>query len=134
MKYSRKLLRITWNLQSIKKGKVVPMEEDEELEAIRKKKIDQLQLQAQQQEALEEQQRQIEAQKQIILRQILTSKARERLGRLKIARPELVSSIEDQLITLARAGRVVEQIDDEDLRKLLSKLMPKKREIKIQRK
>ena len=110
------------------------MEEDEELEAIRRKKINELQLQAQQQEALEEQQRQIEAEKQTILRQILTPKARERLGRLKTARPELVTNIEDQLITLARAGRVVEQIDDDDLRKLLSKLMSRKREIKIQRK
>jgi len=110
------------------------MEEDEELEAIRRKKINELQLQAHQQDALEEQQRQIEAQKQSILRQILTPTARERLGRLKTARPELVTNIEDQLINLARAGRVVEQIDDEDLRKLLSKLMSRKREIKIQRK
>ncbi len=109
------------------------MDEEEELEAIRKKKIQELQLQAQQQEALEEQQRLIEAQRQNIMRQILTPKARERLGRLKTARPELVSTIEDQLITLARSGRVVGQIDDDELRKLLSRLMPKKREIKIER-
>ncbi len=109
------------------------MNEEEELEAIRRKKVEELQLQAQQQEALEEQQRQLEAQRQMILRQILTPKARERLGRLKTARPELVSNIEDQLIALARAGRVAGQIDDDDLRKLLSRLMPKKREIRIER-
>lgn len=109
------------------------MEEEEELEAIRKKKIQELQLQAQQQEALEEQQRIIEAQRQNIMRKILTPKARERLGRLKTARPELVSNIEDQLIALARSGRVVGQIDDDELRKLLSKIMPRKREIKIER-
>ena len=112
---------------------MVAMNEEEELEAIRKKKMEGLQYQARQQEALEEQKRQLEEQKHMILRQILTPSARERLGRLKTARPELVSSIEDQLITLARTGRVVGQIDDDDLRKLLSRLIPKKREIKIER-
>jgi programmed cell death protein 5 len=109
------------------------MDEDDELEAIRKKKVEELQLQAQQQDIYEEQHRQIETQRQNILRKILTPDARERLGRLKTARPEIVANIEDQLIALARAGRVVGQINDNELRKLLSKLMPKKREIKIER-
>jgi programmed cell death protein 5 len=109
------------------------MEEEEELETIRKRKLEELQLQRSQQEAFEEQKRVIEAEKQMILRQILTPKARERLGTLKTARPEIVSALEDQLIALARAGRVVGQIDDNELRKLLSKLIPKKREIKIER-
>lgn len=109
------------------------MNDDEELETIRKKKIEELQMQSHQQAAMEEQHRMIEAQRQTIMRKILTPKARERLGRLRVARPETVSGIEDQLITLARSGRVVGQIDDNDLRKLLGKLMPKKREIKIER-
>ncbi len=109
------------------------MEEDGELEAIRRRKLEELQLQRQQQEVFEEQRRVMESEKQVIMRQILTPKARERLGTLKTARPELVSAIEDQLIALARAGRVVGQIDDGELRKLLSRLMPKKREIKIER-
>lgn len=109
------------------------MGEEEELETLRKKKLQELQMQSQQQVAMEEQHRQIEAQRQTIMRQILTPQARERLGRLKIARPELVQTIEDQLIALARSGRVVGQIDDNDLRKLLSKLTPKKREIRIER-
>jgi programmed cell death protein 5 len=110
------------------------MVDDDELEAIRKKKIEELQLQSNQQAALEEQHRAIEAQRQAVMRQILTPQARERLGRLKTARPELVATIEDQLIALARSGRVVGQISDDDLRKLLGKLIPKKREIRIQRK
>jgi programmed cell death protein 5 len=109
------------------------MSEEEDLEALRKKKLEELQMQSHQQAAMEEQHRQIEAQRQTIMRQILTPQARERLGRLKIARPELVQTIEDQLIALARSGRVVGQIDDNDLRKLLSKLTPKKREIRIER-
>lgn len=112
---------------------MVSMEEEDELEAIRKKKMEELQLQAQQQEVLAEQQRMIEAERQRIMRQILTPKARERLGRLKTARPELVSNIEDQLITLARTGRVRGQINDDELRNILSRLIPKKRDIKIER-
>jgi programmed cell death protein 5 len=109
------------------------MSEDEELEALRKKKLEEIQLQSQQQAAMEEQQAHIEAQRHAIIRQILTPKARERLGTLKTARPELVHCIEDQLIALARSGRVVGQIDDDDLRKLLGRLIPKKREIRIER-
>jgi programmed cell death protein 5 len=109
------------------------MSDENELEAIRKKKMEELQLQSQQQAAMEEQHKMIEAQRQAIMRKILTPQARERLGRLRIARPEIVTSIEDQLIALARSGRVVGQIDDADLKKLLSRLMPKKREIKIER-
>ncbi|NIU84004.1 MAG: hypothetical protein GWN31_09440, partial [Candidatus Thorarchaeota archaeon] len=50
------------------------------MEAIRKKKIEELQLQSQQQAAMEEQQKMIEAQRQAIMRKILTPQARERLG------------------------------------------------------
>ncbi len=114
-------------------GYVVVMGEDDELEAIRRKKLEEIQMEGQQQSALEEQRRMLDAQKQMIMRKILTPKARERLGTLKTARPDLVVSIEDQLITLARSGRVRGQIDDEELRLLLSRLIPKKREIKIER-
>ena len=113
---------------------VVQMDEDDELEQIRRKKLEGLQLQAQQQEALEEQQKHMEAQRQNTLRKILTPNARERMGRLRTARPELVASIEDQLIALASAGRVAGQINDDELRRLLGRLMPKKRDIKIERK
>lgn len=109
------------------------MNDDEELEEIRRKKIEELQFQSQQQTVMEEQHQAIKAQRQAIMRKILTPAARQRLGRLKIARPEIVQNIEDQLITLARSGRVVGQIDDNDLRKLLGKLIPKKREIRIER-
>jgi programmed cell death protein 5 len=107
--------------------------DDSELEAIRRKKIMELQ-QAQQQAAAEQQYReQVQAQRQQIMRQILTPEARERLGRIELAYPELKESIENQLIALAQSGRVQRVIDDATLRQILERVIPKKREIKIER-
>ena len=109
------------------------MPEDEELEAIRRKKLQEMQSDYAQQQAGAEQQRQLEAQKQTLLRQITTPEARERLGRVKLSRPDVAGMVEDQIISLAASGRLDRQIDDELMRILLEKLIPKKREIKIER-
>ena len=106
---------------------------DEELENIRKKKLQEMQQQAAIQEEQEAQQKQFEDQKKAILRQILTTSARERLGRIKVARPEIVESIENQLVMAASNGQLKNKINDEQLRMLLSKAIPKKRDIKIKR-
>jgi len=107
--------------------------DDEELDAIRRKKLQELQ-QVQVQAAAQQQYReQVEAQKQTILRQILTPEARERLGRIELAYPELTDSIENQLIALAQSGRVQKVIDDATLRQILERVMPRRREIKIER-
>ena len=107
--------------------------EDEELDAIRRRKL--LELQQAQDQALAHQQmrEQQQAQKQTILRQILAPEARERLGRVELAYPELADSIENQLIALAQSGRVQRAIDDATLKQILERVMPKKREIKIER-
>ena len=109
---------------------------DDELENLRKKKLQEMQEQAAYQEQMEEQeeqQKQLEEQKKAVLRAILTNEARERLGRIKIARPEMAESIENQLIMLAQSGKLKNKINDEELRMLLSKVLPKKRDIKIKR-
>ena len=109
---------------------------DDELEAIRKKKLFELQQQQMgSQGALEEEARkkEFEDQKKAALRQILTNEARERLGRIKAARPEAAENIENQLIMFAQSGQLKNKINDEQLRELLSKLIPKKRDIKIKR-
>lgn len=109
---------------------------DEELENLRKKRLQELQQQASLQEDLEEQEaqeKQFEEQKKMVLRAILTTEARERLGRIKIARPEIVESIENQLIMAAQSGKLKNKINDKQLLMLLSKAIPKKRDIKIKR-
>lgn len=82
----------------------------------------------------EEQQRQVDAQKQLIMRQILTPEARDRLATLKMAYPDIARSVEDQLIALVQAGRINQQVDDEMLKTILRRVAPKKREISIERK
>ena len=107
--------------------------DDDELEAIRRKKLAELQ-QIQGQAAAEQQYReQVQAQRQTILRQILTPEVRERLGRIELAYPELKENIENQLIQLAQSGRVQRQIDDPTLRQILERVIPKRRDIKIER-
>jgi programmed cell death protein 5 len=107
--------------------------DDDELDAIRRRKLMELQ-QAQDQAMAHQQMReQQQAQKQTILRQILSPEARERLGRIELAYPDLADSIENQLIALAQSGRVQRVIDDATLKQILERVMPKKREIKIER-
>jgi len=108
-------------------------EEDDALEAIRRRRIMEIQQDAQSRAVQEAQARQVDAQRQAILRQILTPEARERLGRIELAYPEVAQSVEDQLIALAQAGRVQQAIDDRTLQEILRRVVPKKREIKIER-
>ena len=107
--------------------------DDEELDAIRRRKLQELQQVQVQAVAQQQYREQVEAQKQTILRQILTPEARERLGRIELAYPELTDSIENQLIALAQSGRVQKVIDDATLRQILERVMPRRREIKIER-
>jgi len=109
------------------------MAEDDELEVLRQRKLQELQIQAQQQAVAQEQQKRLDAEKQNLMRQLLTPEARERLANLRMTRPDVVESVENQLIMLVQSGRITQQIDDYTLRQILRKLMPQKREIKIER-
>lgn len=106
----------------------------DELEALRKKRLHELQQQAADQEAFQEDQRaEYEEQKKNAMRAILTDDARERLGRIRVARPELADNLEQQLIMLAQSGRLKSKINDQQLREILAKLLPKKRDITIRK-
>ncbi len=109
---------------------------DEELLKLRKKRIDSVIRERQSQSSMDSSMGHSEEEylekRQQILRQILTPEARERLANIRVARPELVQALEDQLINLAASGRVG-LITDELLKQILVKVLPKKKEIRIER-
>ena len=76
---------------------------------------------------------QINAQKEIMLKQILSSEARLRLNNVKIVKPELANLVENYLIGLSAQGKTQGQITDEQLKQILLSAQQPKREFKINR-
>ncbi|MCE5297258.1 MAG: DNA-binding protein [Methanomassiliicoccales archaeon] len=108
--------------------------EDAELDALRRKKMQELQQQQSQVSMAQEQERQMEAQRQAIMRQVLTPEARDRLATVKMAFPDVARMVEDQLIRLASSGQIPKPIDEPTLKQILRRVAPQKREINIERK
>lgn len=104
---------------------------DDELEAIRQKKLATLRQQALKEQAEEQAAAEVQAQKEAILRQILTPEARQRLTNIKMVKPQFAEQIEMQLIQLASTGRLKGQVTDDQLKALLQQLQGKERERKI---
>ena len=104
---------------------------DDELEAIRQRKLAELQQQAAQEQVAEQQASEVQAQKEAILRKILTPEARSRLSNIRMVKPQLAEQIEMQLIQLASSGRLKEQVTDEQLKTLLQQLQGRERERKV---
>ncbi len=75
----------------------------------------------------------IAAQKEIILKQLLSSDARLRLNNIKMVKPETASLVENYLINMASQGQLKSQISDEQLKQILKSLQQPKREFKINR-
>jgi len=115
---------------------VVDMDGDDELEELRRRKLLEMQRNAQEQQEIDEQRKLQEvekARKQQILRQILAPDARERLANVRLVRPDLAENVENQLIQLASMGRINRLLTDADIRDILARLTEKKRETKIER-
>jgi programmed cell death protein 5 len=69
----------------------------------------------------------IEQLKKIILRKILTKEAIERLGRIRLVKPQLAAQLELYLVQLYQAGRIKDVITEEKLKSILQSLSTKKR-------
>jgi programmed cell death protein 5 len=108
---------------------------DEELQALRRKKLQKLQKlqKTSQDEQTQTEQEQFEQQKQNLLRQLLTTEARQRLTNLKMIKPEFTEQIELQIIQLAQTGKLPIPLTDQQLKQILLQLQTKKREITIRR-
>ena len=104
---------------------------EDELEAIRQRKLASLREQAAQEQVAEQQASEVQAQKDSILRQILSPEARSRLMNIKMVKPQVAEQIELQLIQLAGSGRLKGRVTDEQLKALLQQIMGKERERKV---
>jgi len=73
------------------------------------------------------------AQKEQILKQVLTPEARSRLNNIKMVKPELSDMVEQYLIGMATQGKLPGQISDDQLKQILLSTQQPKRDFKINR-
>jgi len=107
---------------------------DEELEQLREERMEQLKEQAEQDdEGREAQRQQAEAQKKALLRQHLTDGARKRLNTVKMSKPQVGEQVEQQIVALARSGRIRDKIDEEKMKQLLQEITPDSKSFDIKR-
>lgn len=106
---------------------------DEELEALRRRRMAEMQRAAIDDQRRAQAQQQVERQKQAIIRRILTPEARQRLTNIRMVKPEFAEELEMQLIQLAQSGRLQSQVTDEQLKRTLIQLQGQRKDIKIRR-
>ena len=107
--------------------------DDERLEELRKKKMQEMQEQGGQEEAQEQAQQQADAQKQAMLRKHLTDGARKRLNSVRMSKPDFADQVERQVLALAQSGRVNGKIDEDKMKELLRELKPDSKSFNIRR-
>jgi len=76
---------------------------------------------------------QINTQKDILLKQLLSSEARLRLNNVKMVKPELANMVENYLLGLASQGKAPDQITDDQLKQILLSAQQPKKDFKINR-
>ena len=111
----------------------------DELENLRKKRLQELQDTASSQEQERELARQqkdtgesLEQQKQSILRAILSDPAKQRLNNIKLVKPQMADAIENQLIQLSQLGRLPSgKLNEKQLLQMLKQIQSGKRESTI---
>jgi programmed cell death protein 5 len=104
-----------------------------ELEDIRRRKLQELRVNLVEEEQRAEKQKTLEMQKKALLRQVLTTEARQRLNRIKLVKPRFAEQVELQLIQIGQSGRIRLPISDTQLKTILRNLQSPKREIKFRR-
>lgn len=75
----------------------------------------------------------INAQKEIILKQILSSEARLRLNNVKMVKPDVANTVENYLIRLSSEGKIKPPVTDDQLKQILLSIQQPKRDFKINR-
>src|SRR3989344_1763336 len=107
------------------------------LDEIRKKKLEEL-MRAQQDKAQQQAEEQAQIQQQIeameaAVKQFFTKEALARYGNLRTAHPEKAIQLLLILFNAIRSGQLKNKISDQELKSVLERFTPKKKEIKIKR-
>ena len=76
---------------------------------------------------------QLKAQKEIMLKQVLSGDARLRLNNVRMVKPDLAELVENYILNLSMQGKISGQISDEQLKQILSSAQQPKRDFKINR-
>ena len=83
--------------------------------------------------ASQEKDSQLKAQKEIMLKQVLSGDARLRLNNVRMVKPDLAELVENYILNLSVQGKISGQISDEQLKQILSSAQQPKRDFKISR-
>ena len=75
----------------------------------------------------------LKAQKEMMLKQALSSDARLRLNNVRMVKPDLADMVENYLLNLIMQGKISGQISDEQLKQILLSTQKPKRDFKINR-
>ena len=76
---------------------------------------------------------QLKAQKEIMLKQVLSGDARLRLNNVRMVKPDLADLGENYILNLSVQGKLPGQISDDQLKQILSSAQQPKRDFKINR-
>jgi len=81
----------------------------------------------------QEKDNQIKAQKETMLKQVLSSDARLRLNNVRMVKPDLADLVENYILNLSVQGKISGQISDEQLKQILLSAQQPKRDFKFNR-
>jgi len=83
--------------------------------------------------ASQEKDSQLKAQKEIMLKQVLSADARLRLNNVRMVKPDLADLVENYILNLTAQGKITGQISDEQLKQILLSVQQPKRDFKFNR-
>ena len=81
----------------------------------------------------QEKESQLKAQKEMMLKQVLSSDARLRLNNVRMVKPDLADLVENYILNLTVQGKITGQVSDEQLKQILSSAQQPKRDFKFNR-
>ena len=72
-----------------------------------------------------------DAMREQMLKVLLTTEARERLANIRMIKPDIARSIENQIIQLASSGKIQKTITDDQIKEFLSSFQKPQKDFKI---